>query len=175
MFEVFVEKFHHGVGGLAGHEGVVCVGALRIQAQLHTVRAVVDIYGPSDLAADNAAWMAEAGVPSMPFAGTDPDDGRAPLDQMMCYITTDEDMLPFISPIAYVHRDIPPVLILQGEADPIVPKQHSILLARRIAQVCGPERVDLRLYPERTHADRDFMTDETAHTVVEFLDKYFKQ
>ena len=138
------------------------------------VQAVVDIYGPADLAADNAAWVAEAGLPFIPFGGTDPAGGGAPLDQMMGCFTPDRDMLPFISPIAYVHRDIPPVLILQGEADPIVPKQHSILLARRIAQVCGPERVELRLYPERTHADYAFMTDETAHTVVEFLDKYFK-
>ena len=138
------------------------------------VQAVVDIYGPSDLAADNAAWVAEAGVPHLPFFGDDPGDGSAPLDRMMACFTPDRDMLPFISPIAYVHRDIPPVLILQGEADPIVPKQHSILLARRIAAVCGPERVELRLYPERTHADYAFMTDETAHTVVEFLDKYFK-
>ena len=137
------------------------------------VQAVVDIYGPADLAADNAAWVAEAGVPTVPFADVTPADG-APLDRMMACFTPDRDMLPFISPIAYVHRDLPPVLILQGESDPIVPKQHSIHLAARITEVCGPERVDLRLYPERTHADRDFMTDETAHTVVEFLDKYFK-
>ena len=133
----------------------------------------MDIYGPADLAADNADWVAEAGLPFIPFGGADPSEG-APLDQMMRCFTPDRDMLPFISPLAYVHRDIPPVLILQGESDPIVPKQHSIHLARRIEAVCGPDRVDLRLYPERTHADYAFMTDETAHTVVEFLDKYFK-
>lgn len=138
------------------------------------VQAVVDIYGPSDLAADNGAWMAEAGVPHVRFFDTTPADDGAALDRMMACFTTDRDMLPFISPIAHVHRDIPPVLILQGESDPVVPKQHSIQLAKRITEVCGPDRVDLRLYPERTHADYAFMTDETAHTVVAFLDKYLK-
>ena len=138
------------------------------------VQAVVDIYGPADLAADNAAWVAEAGVPTVRFFGAAEDDDGAPLDRMMACFTPDRDMLPFISPIAYVHRDIPPVLILQGEADPVVPKQHSIHLAQRITEVCGPERVDLRLYPERTHADFAFLTDETAHTVVGFLDNYLK-
>ena len=134
------------------------------------VQAVVDLYGPTVLNADNAAWLKESGVPLISLSG----GTSAPLDLMMACFTPDPDMLAFISPLTLVHKEIPPVLILQGEADPIVPKQHSTLLAERIHKICGTDRAELRLYPERTHSDYAFMTDETAHTTVEFLDKYLK-
>ena len=135
------------------------------------VQAVVDLYGPVLLDADNFALLDESGVPKLSLTGN---YDRAPLDKMMAYLTSDPDLLAIISPTAYVHKDIPPVLILQGEADPIVPKQHSTALYVRICSVCGPDRAEIRLYPERVHADYAFMTDETCGTVVEFLDRYFK-
>ena len=88
--------------------------------------------------------------------------------------TADLNMLKLISPISYVHKDIPPVLIQQGEADPVVPRQHSILVAERIRQVCGPDRVDLRLYPGRSHSDHEFMTEANCAEACEFFDKYLK-
>lgn len=135
-----------------------------------SVQAVVDMFGTAILNADDPAFLKESGVPEIRLG--DPNTSR--LESRMKCFTTDAAMLAFISPLALVHKDIPPVLILQGEMDPTVPKQHSILLAERIHKLCGSERADLRLYPERTHADYAFMTDETAHTVVEFLDKHLK-
>ena len=132
------------------------------------VQAIVDLYGPVLLAADNFALLEESGVTKLSLNG---DYSRAPLDKMMSYLSADPDLLPLISPTAYVRKDIPPVLILQGEDDPIVPKQHSIALFERIQTVCGPGRAELKLYPGRVHADLAFMTEETAHTVVEFLDR----
>ena len=135
------------------------------------VQAVVDIYGPTMLEADNSAWVKEAGAPMLP---SEADSSRGPLDVMMQAFTSDPDMLPFISPMAYVHPEIPPVLILQGEMDSIVPKQHSILLAERIAALCGPDRAELKLYPDRVHSDRDFLGAETSETVAAFLDRHLK-
>ena len=136
------------------------------------VQAVVDMYGPAVLDGDKNAWLAESGIQRAGFMGLASEE--SPVDRMMDFITTDHDLLRIVSPISYVHPDIPPVLILQGGIDPVVPKQHSTLLAERIDAVCGPGRVDLRLYPERSHSDYAFMNDSTAKTAVEFLDKYFK-
>ena len=136
------------------------------------VQAVVDMYGPAVLDGDKNAWLAESGLEHATFMGLG--SGNSPFDRMMDYITPDHDLLGIVSPISYVHPDIPPVLIMQGEIDPIVPKQHSTLLAERIDTVCGPGRAELLLYPERSHADYAFMNDSTAKTVIEFLDKYLK-
>jgi len=135
------------------------------------VSALVDLYGPSVLDADNTAWVKESGAP-MIFSSVNKD--KVPLDCMMALLTNDPDMLPFISPITYVHKDIPPVLILQGGMDSIVPCQHSIRLAERITELCGSDRVELKIYPERVHSDRDFFSAETADIVIAFLDKYLK-
>lgn len=136
------------------------------------VQAVVDLYGPVLLDADNFALLDASGVPKLSLTGS---YDRAPLDKMMPYLSADPDLLAVISPTAYVHKDIPPVLIMQGEADPIVPKQHSTALYTRICDVCGPERAEIRLYPERVHADYAFMSDETCATVVAFLDRVFQK
>ena len=56
----------------------------------------------------------------------------------------------------------------------MVPKQHSILVAERIREVCGPDRVDLRLYPGRSHSDREFMTEANCAEACAFFDKDLK-
>ena len=130
------------------------------------VQAIVDMYGPSILAADNAAFLQESGVPSLSFGGGG--------SSIYSAFTEDKQMLELISPISYVHRNIPPTMIQQGGSDPIVPKQHSTLLAEKIERVCGKERVELHLYPERTHSDGAFMTSENCAEVLVFFDKYLK-
>ena len=133
------------------------------------VQAVIDMYGPAVLDADNFAWTRENGLKSM---RPEPPKDAPPM--LAGAFTADLNMLKLISPISYVHKDIPPVLIQQGEADPVVPKQHSILVAERIRQVCGPDRVDLRLYPGRSHSDHEFMTEANCAEACEFFDKYLK-
>ena len=130
------------------------------------VQAIVDMYGPSILAADNAEFLRESGVPSLSFGGGG--------SSIYSAFTEDKQMLELISPISYVHKNVPPTMIQQGERDPIVPMQHSTLLAEKIEQVCGKDRVDLRLYPERTHSDGAFMTAENCAEVLVFFDRYLK-
>lgn len=130
------------------------------------VQAIVDMYGPSILAADNAEFLKENGMPAR----------QAPLGPSVfdTSFTTDKRMLELISPITYVHRNIPPTMIQQGGSDPIVPKQHSTILAEKIEKMCGKDRVELHLYPERTHSDGAFMTSENCAEVLVFFDKYLK-
>ena len=138
------------------------------------VQAVIDMYGPTILDADRDAFLRETGVPSMNFgAPTEADSGPSP--SMAAAFTSDLNMLRLISPIQYVHKDIPPTMIQQGEKDPIVPMQNSTLLAAKIEKVCGKDRVDLRLYPERTHSDGAFMGTENCMEVLPFFDKYLKK
>ena len=138
------------------------------------VQAIIDMYGPSILDADRDAFLKESGVPAMNFGAPAPKEGSAPASGMAAAFTSDLNMLHLISPIQYVHKDIPPTMIQQGEKDPIVPKQNSTILADKIRKVCGPERVDLRLYPERTHSDGAFMGTENCMEVLPFFDKYLK-
>ena len=138
------------------------------------VQAIIDMYGPSILDADRDAFLKESGVPAMNFGDPAPKEGSAPASGMGAAFTSDLNMLRLISPIQYVHKDIPPTMIQQGEKDPIVPKQNSTILAEKIRKVCGPDRVDLRLYPERTHSDGAFMGTENCMEVLPFFDKYLK-
>ena len=139
------------------------------------VQAIIDMYGPSILDADRDAFLKESGVPAMNLGAPPPkSEGAAPASGMAGAFTADINMLHLISPIQYVHKDIPPTMIQQGEKDPIVPKQNSTLLAEKIRKVCGPDRVDLRLYPERTHSDGAFMGTENCMEVLPFFDKYLK-
>ena len=138
------------------------------------VQAIIDMYGPSILDADRDAFLKESGVPAMSFGAPPPKEGSAPASGMAGAFTADMNMLHLISPIQYVHKDIPPTMIQQGEMDPIVPKQNSTLLAEKIRRICGPDRVDLRLYPERTHSDGAFMGTENCMEVLPFFDKYLK-
>ena len=137
------------------------------------VQAIVDMYGPSILDADRDAFLKENGLQPMNF-GSRPAGGEERAAGMGSAFTSDLNMLHLISPIQYVHRNIPPTMIQQGERDPIVPKQNSTLLAEKIEKICGKDRVVLKLYPERTHSDGAFMGTENCLEVLPFFDRYLK-
>lgn len=137
------------------------------------LQAICDMYGPSILYADEDQWYRESKVRRMaaaPAANVE----EAPSMYEIAFGTSNKSLLRVISPYSMVHKDIPPTMIQQGMVDAVVPYQHSTLLAERIAEVCGPERVQLCTYPERNHSDKDFMTLENCKEVLEFFDKYLK-
>ncbi len=137
------------------------------------LQAICDMYGPSNLYADDDEWYRESKVRRM---GTPPKPGeeKPKSGYAQTFGTDDMNLLRLISPITMVHKDIPPTMIQQGMVDAVVAYQHSTLLAEKIKAVCGEDRVDLRAYPERNHSDKDFMTLENCKEVVEFFDKYLK-
>ena len=132
------------------------------------VQAVCDMYGPSDLSADAAAWYRASGVKRFPHTG-----GEREYEPM--FGTDNKNLLRLISPISFVTADIPPVMIQQGRDDGIVPYQHSQILAERIAEVCGPDRVEYHLYEGRNHSDPAFLTEESVRQVVDFFDRRLKK
>ncbi|MDD6189063.1 MAG: alpha/beta hydrolase [Clostridiales bacterium] len=137
------------------------------------LQAICDMYGPSVLYADEDAWYRESKVRRM-ISAPAADGSEAPSMYDMAFGTNNKTLLKLISPISMVHKDIPPTMIQQGLDDAVVPYQHSTLLAEKITEVCGADRVLLRTYPGRNHSDKDFMTLENCKEVLEFFDKYLK-
>ena len=75
---------------------------------------------------------------------------------------------------SYVSKTMPPVLILTGDADQIVPYKASLELVDRVREVCGEERAELEVYPGALHGDPVFLTPACTERVFGFLDKYLK-
>lgn len=138
------------------------------------VQAIVDMYGPSILDADWADFLKETGLPPL-FLELMPAENKEDKNPMLTTaFTPDINMRHLISPIQYVHKEIPPTLIQHGEKDAVVPVQNSTILAERIDRVCGKGRVDLRIYPERTHSDRELVGPENCMEILPFFDRYLK-
>jgi acetyl esterase/lipase len=52
-----------------------------------------------------------------------------------------EEIARRVSPLTYVRSGLPPVLLIQGDADPTVPYQHSVRLAEALTRAGVPNRL----------------------------------
>lgn len=97
------------------HSGFEGVGGFSEQSS--RVQAVVDLFGPADLARlfDEASF----GVLSQVFDATSRED----------------EMIRLASPVTWVSADDPPFLILHGEKDALVPPSQSEILLERLTKV----------------------------------------
>ncbi|MDR0469541.1 MAG: alpha/beta hydrolase [Peptococcaceae bacterium] len=129
------------------------------------VQAICDMYGVS-LLTDSTRFFRESGVPRVRREKP----GESHWGTL--FGTDHEDLLRLISPISLVHKNIPPVLILQGMKDGAVAYQQSTLLADKISEVCGKDRVKLILYEDRNHADFGFNTKENSDEIAAFFDSH---
>lgn len=127
------------------------------------VNAIVDMYGISNLAADEDAWFAESGIKRI---NINP-EGKDLYEYT--FGTANMGLREVISPTNMVHKDIPPVFIQHGLDDAIVPVQQSIQLADKIKEVCGEGRCRLTLYPGRGHADKAFKNPENCEELLAFI------
>jgi acetyl esterase/lipase len=125
-------------GGVAALEGEVG-GNL---GESSRVQAIVDLYGPSDLLA---------------YAEAKPRFQRRKSD----------DLLRSASPLSYLSGDDPPVLILHGAEDPVVPPAQSRLLHGRYAKA-GLES-ELHILPGAGHGGRPFKDQQTHRWIKAFL------
>ncbi len=122
-------------------------------APLPKVAAIIDWYGIADvndlLDGPNRKTYAVAWLSSLPNR---------------------DEIARRVSPLTYVRPGLPPILAIQGDADPTVPYQHSVRLTEALTKVGVPNQ--LVTIPGGKHGG--FTRDERTHiyTVIrEFLAK----
>lgn len=133
-----------------------------------SVQAICDIFGPTDLAANNTAFYLESGAKRFKRSEVDKPDEY----ELRWGVTDNPGLLSLFSPLNLVDSDIPPVLILHGKDDGMVAYQHSVILSDRIENICGKERVELFLFEGKNHADPFFFTTECTDIVITFFSKH---
>lgn len=93
-------------------------------APLPKVAAIIDWYGIADVAdlldGPNRKTYAVAWLASMPNR---------------------EEIARQVSPLTYVRPGLPPVLAIQGDADPTVPYQHSVRLTEALSKAGVPNQL----------------------------------
>ncbi len=130
-------------GGVKELEGTVG-GNLK---QSSKVQAVLDLFGPSDLTL--------FGKRNKRFA-----QGKA------------ADLLKSVSPVTYITKDDAPLLIFQGDKDPLVPQQQSEHV-HKLYQQAGLDS-SLHIIKGASHGGPKF-TDATRSALVKaFFDKHIK-
>lgn len=82
-----------------------------------------------------------------------------------------EELARRLSPLTYVRRDLPPILSIQGDADPIVPYTQSTRLRDALTNAGAPNQ----LYTVAGGGHGNFKADDRVKiyaTIREFLAKY---
>jgi acetyl esterase/lipase len=131
-----------------------------------SVRAVVDLYGPTDL-----LKMDEQKLPCYP--GLSANASYMPPSLLMgCAIQSCKEKTMTANPITYVTPDDPPFLIMQGKADCLVPWQQSQMLYD--ALVARGVEAKLVYLETAEHADKQFDSEANQAIVDAFLDRTVK-
>lgn len=137
-------------------------------AQSSCVQAVVDWFGPTDLA-----------LMDRQFAGTScPADhtqaGSVESQYIGAPLLTRPDLVQAANPITYVTAKAPPFLIQHGTADCIVPPAQSQMLYDALKSAIGADKVTLTYLKGAGHSDLQFSSPANLRIVLGFLSKYLR-
>jgi acetyl esterase/lipase len=142
-----------GVTGPAdGLEGDVSAGAPDSR-----VKAVVNYFGPTDLAASDIPPISKPLVKD--FLGGTPQEKPAAAAKA--------------SPITFVSKDDAPVLTFQGTKDPLVPFNQAIKLADAMSTAGVPGRVELMVGAQHGWGGAEM--ERTVGETFAFFDRYLKK
>jgi len=122
------------------------------------VQCVIDFFGPTDL----ALYCESPGLESA---------FMVPLLGKECL--SDPKLYDRASPMHYVTKDDPPVLILHGTADLIVPILHSERFKDKLQAAGVP--VEMVKFSGKGHGWTGETVDESAKATLLFLDKHLKK
>ena len=81
------------------------------------VQAAADYYGPVDMERDWSEYYAASGVKRLPLKIK----GHPGMEEFEFSCFSAAHLAPLVCPHRYVHPDMPPVLLLHGESDGVVP------------------------------------------------------
>ena len=91
------------------------------------------------------------------FLGVDPREHR--------------ELAAFADPTSYITTKMVPTLIQAGSADEVVPTAASIAIAKKIADICGEERVQIDILDDAAHGDARFNEPENQEKIFAFLER----
>jgi acetyl esterase/lipase len=134
-----------------GLEGDVSAGAPDSR-----VKAVVNYFGPTDLAAKDIPEICKPWVND--FLGGTPQEKP--------------ETAAKASPLTFVSKDDAPVLTFQGTKDPLVPFNQAIKLAEAMSSAGVPGRVELLVGAEHGWAGAEM--ERTINDTFRFFDKQLK-
>jgi acetyl esterase/lipase len=120
------------------------------------VQAVVNYFGPSDLAADDFPDVTKPLIRD--FIGGPPTDKP--------------EVASKASPLTFVSKDDAPTLTFQGTKDPLVPHSQAVKLCDAMTKVGVPGRVELLI--GAGHGWRDEQLARTMGETFEFFNIYLK-
>ncbi|MDR2357162.1 MAG: alpha/beta hydrolase [Oscillospiraceae bacterium] len=142
-------------------------GALGYPSADDSVQAVVDWFGCGDLIIESE-FNASAPPMALPDGSVMP---RIVFEDVFLGLKCVEhqNLARFASPEIWITDKLPPVLLQHGAADEIVTVECSRRLAKKIADVCGPERVTFDEFPGWAHGDPGFYSDENLARVFNWL------
>jgi acetyl esterase/lipase len=120
------------------------------------VKAVVNYFGPTDLAAKDIPDICKPWVKDF-LDGTPADKPEAAAKA---------------SPLSFISKDDPPVLTFQGTADPLVPFTQAIKLAEAMTKAHVPGRVELML--GASHGWGGAEMERTVSETFRFFDQHLK-
>ena len=119
--------------------------------QSSSIQAAVDFYGSADLRNDGTATREQQRIVAS-FLGTN--DPASPL------LATD-------SPITYVHRGTPPLLVMHGLADKLVPVAQSARLIDKVHEAGSPG--ELVTFPDQGHGFKGADASKSVTQAIRFL------
>jgi acetyl esterase/lipase len=120
------------------------------------VKAVVNYFGPSDLAAKDIPEICKPWVKDLL--------GGSPQDK--------PEAAAKASPLTFVSKDDAPVLTFQGTRDPLVPYNQGIKLADAMNSAGVPGRLELIIGAQHGWVGAEL--DRTIEETFRFLDRYLK-
>ena len=138
--------------------------------RLPRLAGCIDFFGPVDFANEDEHFV-RSGTPRM-FSPAPA--GQKAADRLLRADTSaNPSLLSLISPVGFVHPDIPPTLILHGRNDPMVSCLQSQELHDTICRICGPGRSRLVISEETTHADIAYENEPYTAILLEFIQSCF--
>lgn len=75
------------------------------------------------------------------------------------------------SPESYITHKAPPLLLLHGMADTVVPYTASVKFAEKYRQAAGADKVLARFLPGAGHSDPRFKSPEICGKILDFFDR----
>jgi acetyl esterase/lipase len=153
------------MGASSGGHVVALWGTLSLPAS-DKVKAVVDLYGPTDLLTMPPNVLSEK--------RTRADLAKANGALLLGGVVMDQpEKAKAVSALHQVSKDDVPFLILHGTADPGVPVDQSERLHAAL-KAAGVEST-LKLLPGAGHGGKEFDSTESRTLIQGFLDKYLKR